>query len=355
MNFSVKTMTLQQLISKVIKGAGFNKIVPLTEYFFITVNGSQLTVQSTDATNFVTGRVGIVSGENGSVIVKAEQLSKLVSRTTKDTLHFSVKDSYLEVKGNGTYKVQIITDQPYLEFDFNKDDETYERFSIEGSTLKKCINVNSGALAKEMLIPFFTGYNVGKYVITSDGIKLCVTELTKSHIQNTLFTKEFASLVNIFPDELLKVEKEKNRIRISNSDLEIFGVEMDGVESYPDVLPLIESEMDGNVSVSKFDLTAVLERMILFTDAFNNNTVSLSFGNTLVITDVLGNSTEDVHINWESKQLSGTLHVNLSLLIDLINSVTSEKINLLFTEGSPLKIMSDNTIQFLSLVDYQKE
>ena len=54
MKFSILTKTLQDMINKVIKGAGNNKILPLTSMLDINLKEGVLSLTTTDMNNYVT-------------------------------------------------------------------------------------------------------------------------------------------------------------------------------------------------------------------------------------------------------------------------------------------------------------
>ena len=57
----------------------------------------------------VSNRIGLADSKN--VEVQAELFSKLVAKTTTETITLTLKESSLEVKGNGTYNIELPLDE----------------------------------------------------------------------------------------------------------------------------------------------------------------------------------------------------------------------------------------------------
>ena len=125
MNFTISTAELKAILSAVSKGVGKKVTLPITEYVHIELLDGTLSITATDSINFITYKHSEVEGENGSTIVKADTLIKLVAKTTKESMTFSKKEGHLEVKGNGKYKVEILEGEKFSSYQFNEQMEPF--------------------------------------------------------------------------------------------------------------------------------------------------------------------------------------------------------------------------------------
>ena len=111
MKLSVKTPIMKELVSRAIKGASQNKLIPLTGLMAIQLKDGKLTLLTTDASNYLYVMQDNVAGDEFYVVVQVEQFSKLISKMTCDMLVLELNDSILTVKGNGEYKIELPLDE----------------------------------------------------------------------------------------------------------------------------------------------------------------------------------------------------------------------------------------------------
>ena len=64
MKFTVSTETMQRLVSRVIKGASNNKLLPLTSFVNISLKDKRLRLDTTDMTNYTSAIEYNVEGED---------------------------------------------------------------------------------------------------------------------------------------------------------------------------------------------------------------------------------------------------------------------------------------------------
>ena len=107
MSFTINTKTLQSMISKVIRGASNNKLLPITSYIDINFTDGTLNLTTTDMTNYITVKKNDLSGDNFNVVISADKFSKLVAKTSTENITLELTDNSLVFKGNGTYNIDI--------------------------------------------------------------------------------------------------------------------------------------------------------------------------------------------------------------------------------------------------------
>lgn len=353
MKFSINTARLNSALSKIHKGVGGSNIMPITEYLNIKLFDNVLSITATDLNNFITFTAKDVEGEEGEVNVKADALIKLVAKTTKSDMTFNSTETHLEVKGNGNYKIPLLAES-FPTYEFNHDSEQIE---ISTANLKKALKVNSGSIAREMIMPCLTGYNIGETVITTDGIKMCINQ-TDEFLKDSrvLISQKLADLLHTLVDEKVIVQQDGNKLLFTTEQLVIFGSQLDGIEEYPDITGITELTYLGSCKVSKQDLLFALDRLSIFVDPFDNNGVSILFGDeSLVISDLKGNSTEEVAmIQNDVLGLETKIAVNLQYFKDLLSVLTEPEVVLEFGNDLPLKIVEGEVVQILSIMSTEE-
>ena len=150
----IKTTELQNMLSKVVKGVGNNKLIPLTNMLMIRVADGNLLLTSTDATNYLTVQTTVNSDELYAV-VNAELFNKLISKFTTETVDLTVEDSALKIFGNGSYVLELQFDENGTVVNFPEPVRTFysktaEHHTIKLANIKKMLLSNKPALAETL-------------------------------------------------------------------------------------------------------------------------------------------------------------------------------------------------------------
>ena len=82
MKFTIGTELMKDVVARAIKGAGNNKLIPITSMMCIQLKDGELTVITTDATNYLYIKEQHVAGDDFYVVVDENQFAKLVSKMT---------------------------------------------------------------------------------------------------------------------------------------------------------------------------------------------------------------------------------------------------------------------------------
>jgi len=348
MKFKLSTAKMTVILNRVAKGVGSSKVLPITEYLRLTLEDGTLTVIATNSVNFITSITKEVTGKNGEVIVKADQLIKLVTKTTKPEISFTEKEDHLEVKGNGTYKIPLFETNKYPTYEF---DSSVKKVEVETKVLKKAFAINSSSVAAEMTMPCLTGYRMGSKAITTDGVKMCINETNILH-EDALITQALADLINTLSGEKVVVQKDGDNLLFTTENVIVFGTELDGLDEYPDITPILSIDYPNYAIVNKSHLLDALERLNLFVDPFDNNGVKLTFSKKgLKIEDLKQNSNEILEYTEKSQKKEIGMVVNLVLLKDLLGSLGKESVKFQYDVGQPIKIVEENVSLILSTMD----
>lgn len=343
----MNTAKMNSILGRISKGVGNSKILPITEYLKIELKDKVLTITATDSANFIEHVEHDIEGENGVAIVKADKLIKLVAKTTEKEVSFELKDTFLQVKGNGTYKVEIFDTDEYPSYEFNTD---VKGVAVKTATLKKVFNTNKSAIATDMLMPCLTGYNLGDTAITTDGSKMCLNEVSIFPEERALIPQKLADLISVLNTEEVYVQKDGNKLLFSTEGTTIFGTELDGIENYPDVSPVTNIPFQNHAVIKRQQLLDALDRLSLFVDNDTSYAVWIEFlEDALYVSDYKKKSTEKIdYIDKAQNEKDIRMTFNLVYLKDLVSALNKDNAEIYYSEGLPLKLKEDNVTLILS-------
>lgn len=280
----VATEQLKALVGKAVNGAGNDKTQPLTQFMGIIKSGSDLTLITTDATNYfyVHGTVD----ENVSdinVTVFYEQFAKLISKMTSKEVELEIVDNALHVIGNGDYMIELPLDEngelvvypdPYgdkYSVDFKWDGE------IKVAEIKTIIESVKPSLSTVDELPSIRNYFVGDNVIATDRYKIASFD-NRMMSKEVLMSSRLMDLLNL-SENTLNYKIDKDCMVFESDDCTIFSKQMDDIEEYPiDAIESLISEKFKSVcKVNKNEFIALLERIALFVGKYDDRAVRLYF------------------------------------------------------------------------------
>ena len=340
------TAKMNAILGKLSKGVGSSKILPITEYLKMELVEGTLTIVATDSANFIEHTEKGVEGEDGTAIVQADKLIKLISKTTKQQVTVELKETHLAVKGNGDYKVELFDTNEYPTYDFNTE---IQGIAVKTAVLKKAFSINKSAIATETLVPALTAYNIGSDVLTTDGVKVCINETAILQGQRALIPQKLADLLQSISTEEVYIQKEGNKLLFTTESTTIFGTELDGIEDYPDVAPLTGLEYSNIAKVKRKQLLEAFDRISLFVDNTTNYGVKLRFAtDALYIEDLKGKSFEKVEYTEPSASTEEiNILFNLGYITDIATALSKDDLSIYYENELPLKIKEVENITFI--------
>lgn len=365
MKFTVNTVKINTMLSKVTKGVGNSKIMPITEYLEIILSDSgELFITATDLANFITVNAQIDGDyEAGKAVVKADLLSKLVAKTTTPAMTFKFTDKEGKVKGNGNYTLALFDGEEFPDYEFTGG----EKIKMDTSALKKIFTVNKSAVSTEVFLPCLTGYNIGEKAITTDGIKMCINASpafvnTEFSTNPVLITQTLADLLQGMVDDRVSIERDGNKLLFTTNDQTIFGTELDGIADYPDVTPILQLEYGNSAVLPRQPLLDALDRLSLFVDKFDNNSIKLKFAQELTLKESKENSSETIKLEQSAREQDSDgnvvdceeFTVNINYLKDLLSVLSAETVSVKYGNGLPLLFTEGDISLVLSLMEIEE-
>jgi len=354
MKFTVNTVQLQLALSKVQKGAGNGKIIPITSCFNFEVNGGTLTITATNLNHFIIYKLKLdTESEDGSAIINGETIVKLVSKTTKDKISFTTDDNSIHIKGNGNYSIPLMTEKfPTFEFE--------EKIKKEVNTLnlQNAFKINKSAIAIDMTTPCLTGYFINDKCITTDGVKMCLNDYKVFDNNSLLIPQSLAELVGALDDEMVDISSnpDDGKLLFNTSNMIIFGNELDGKDTYPDISHLLTIEFPEVCQIDKTVLLNALDRLAIFTNELNGYAINILFKEDRLEISTNKSNIEIVPYasNKANEDNGFTISVSITPLMNLVGSLPSNVFNLYYGQDTLIKLGDDKVSEILALLSEEE-
>lgn len=353
----LKTVVFQEMMSRAIKGVGNNKLIPLTSLMSIKLKDGDLVLTSTDRTNYLYIRQAAVDGDDMSAVVQADVLAKLVSRMTSEEISLNLKDSYLEVKGNGTYKIDIPMDEngkpieypdPYEEIDLQEVEEK----EISYEAIKNILTTIKPAIAVTMEDPQYTCYYAGESVLGTN------RDLVNNYDvdlfgQPKLISAELMNLLEVMSKDKFVVRIKDDQLVFESDDCVIYGKNMKELidDFHADkVKQFIFGAFESMVKVSKNDLLRVLDRLSLFTTEFEGQSIRITVSeDAFQISSPSSTGIEVLEIIEGTNIIPYTVLLNIKYLTDEIKAQTGDVVEMWYAPDAPaIKLVDGKLTQIIA-------
>ena len=255
MKFTIQTELMKDVVARAIKGAGNNKLIPITSMMCIELKDGELTVITTDATNYLYIKEQHVAGDDFYVVVDANQFAKLVSKMTCEIITMTVDEKLytMKVKGNGNYTIELPLDEDGEPVKFP---DAYAKCTnvveCNRSTIMAILETIKPALAVTMENPQYTAYYMGDKVVATDSYKIASLAIPMFDTPR-LISSEFLDLVAVMRAEKIMVNMSDTDIVFETPDCTIVGKFVDGIDDFAiePITNLIEQEFDSHCGVPK--------------------------------------------------------------------------------------------------------
>ena len=107
----IKTIEIKDVANKILAAVDSNELSEVTETLQLKVMNETLYVSVTNREYYAQVKLTVGQGFDGfHSAVNANLFLKLISQITTESVDLTVKDTYMEVKGNGVYKLPLIFD-----------------------------------------------------------------------------------------------------------------------------------------------------------------------------------------------------------------------------------------------------
>lgn len=357
MKLSIKTVVFQEMMSKAIKGASQNKLIPLTSLMAIQLKDGKLSIITTDASNYLYIIQDNVEGDDFYVVVYADQFSKLISKLTSDNVNIELEDKILNIQANGTYKIELPLDENGELIQYpdpvSETSITGEVKTINLATIKTILNVNKASLAMTMEEPAYTGYYIGDKVVSTDTYKICGLKV-KLFDEPVLISPETMNLLDVMTEEKIEAYIQDDILEFVTKNCIVYGHKMEGVEDYAidAINGLLDEKFKSSCKVNKTDMLALLDRISLFVGVYDNRAITLTFTEQGIdISSKQSNGIETIKYIESKKFKAFTCMIDIVMLTDQVKANESETIEIQYGNEKSIKIVDDKVTQVIAFLD----
>jgi DNA polymerase III sliding clamp (beta) subunit (PCNA family) len=359
MKITLKTEKLKEMVTRSAKGVGNNKLIPITSLMAIELKDNVLTLITTDATNYLYIVENKVTGDNFYVVVDANIFYKLISKMTCENVTLEIKEGLnaLEVKGNGTYKIDLPTDE---NGEYIKYPDPYDKLklvstdcgTVNKTTIQVILETIKPALAVTLENPCYTGYYMGDSVVATDTYKIADMHV-KMFDEPKLISAELLDLLSVMTAEKINVEQNNNDIIYITPDCIVCGKLMEGIEDFAiePIMGLVNTEFDSVCSVPKNKLLQLLDRVSLFVGTYDKNAVHLTFTERgLQVSSKATSGVEIVEYVSSTDFKSFTCAIDIQMFMQEVKAISNDVIEIHYGEDTSIKMIDGNITILIALM-----
>lgn len=353
MQLVVNTQKLKDMVSKSIKGASNNKLIPITQFIGIVKVANTLRLTTTDATNYLYVQDTIdESEEEFAVTVFAEQFSKIISKLTSENVSFVVKDNVLEVHGNGTYSIELPLDENGEIIKFPDPIANIKKADSKGSVSLADIKVILDSVKPSLSTDTnsdIANYFIGDTALATDSYKIASFN-KKLFDGEYLIAPELLDLFSVVSTDKINYKIVGDSIVFEAGDVTIYGKLMN--EEYPvDVLEKLLSEKFPSVcKINKQDFLNLLDRISIFVSKYDDKAIRLYFEKDgIIVSNKNRSSNEKIEYKDSKKHKDFDCVIDVEFLTTQIKAYASDVIEMHYGKENSIKLVDGNITQIVAL------
>lgn len=352
----IRTEKLKELLGLAIKGASNDNLVPISQFIGIKKEADNIMLTSSDGNNYlyVTDTIED-SGDNISVAVYMEQFSKLISKITSEFVSLEIKNDALEVKGNGTYMLELHLDETTGEFivypDPASDYDVTPDKTLSKDVVRIMIDSMKSSIATTQERPILTNYYVGESVITSNREQIALYD-SPVFDENVVMPPRLVDLLGLITTDA-KYYVDDSVIIFSGDNIKIFSRRGNNVSEYPvDLIKQIaSSSYKSECKVNKNDFIALLERMSLLVGKYDDRAVKLYFEKDgIKVTNRGLNSDETIKYQSSKKYKQYDCEINVDMLLSQLKAYSGDIVEIHYNSDATIKFVSGDLSQIIALI-----
>jgi hypothetical protein len=354
MKLTLKTLEFKNMVAKASRGAGQNKLLPITSMMCIEKKDSKLHLRTTDTLNYLDVRCECPDGDDFYAVVPVDTFSKLISKLTSEKLTLSLTDSDLEVSANGKYKIPLPVDEDgMVQFPSPVDGIDNKLADINLTTVKAMIASNKSAMSDRLDTPCYCGYYVGNKVITTDE-NVISFNLIDVLPEPLLITPDMMELMAMSSQEKIAIYYSDGMLKVVTDELVIVGPEQDDKQLFPieDIEAYLDESFTSMCEVPKASLLNVLDRLSLFIHAFDKNGAYFTFTKRgLDISSKKSDSSELLSYIKSENFTAFKCCVDIPQFKAQLDSIPTDEVKIWYGNDNAIKLEAGNIVQIISLLE----
>lgn len=282
----IKTKEFKEVCSTILSAIDSNELSTLTETLELESKNKVLKLSVTNGEYFVTVNFNLDSEEELHASVNANLFLKLINAVTTEDITLTMKDNYLEVKANGTYKIPYIyEDDKMLTLpEITISNPTLD-MKVSGDVLGTILDYNSKELLRGTISrPVQKMYYVDEKGCLTFTTGACVNYFELEKPIKVLFNNRLVKLFKLFKNKMTNftlgydaidetLTQTKVQFKTDNITLTaITGCTDDLLKSVPvsAIRGRAEFEYPYNVVLSTIELEDAVNRLLLFSAGYGS-------------------------------------------------------------------------------------
>lgn len=372
----VNADAFKSALSKSMKGAARNKLLPITEFVAMRNSDKSLSLFTTDGTNYVEVKIPIISLEDDVdgfyAVVPVEKLYKLVTKFGSGNVALKrLSNNKLCVNYcHSTYEIECSVDEtgemvnyPNPMKKFMKEFFGEKLVEISKSMVDVIANTCKSSLAMTVEEPVYTNYFVGKdSVIATDTYKICSIE-TNLIDDTKLFSSALVDLLTMFDKEkIFLAYNDQDEYLFSDNpadfySMRVFGHFANGVDEYAadEIKALVNSSFAHTCAVKRSELLSALDRIALFVGVYDNKAITLRFDaeeNRIVLDTVTGNGYESIDFIEPTEDDSDfTCSIDVDMFTQQVKAYAGDSVNISYGLDGSIKLQDGKVTQIIALLE----
>jgi DNA polymerase-3 subunit beta len=314
-------------------------MIPSLKNFLIDVTENNIHIIAGDAATYIEKDIPCNTvQETGKTSVDAKDFTKLINKINSDTVVLETDDNKLLIKaGKSKFKLKTIDPEEYVyPENLNLD---VSGIKVVLPELKQALKLSSITLSKNATEIYFTGYKIGKCIMTTNRNNLTIYDMNLCE-DNLLLTQSIVTLLHDLDGDMVEFGYTEDFIEFNTEGTRILGNLLAGIENFPDDDILSQFEYNQQAIVSKKDLLPVLDRALIFVEQLG--AVELTFKDGIVSSRLVGNLDADTY---EEIPFQGnaniSIKVNVGMLQEICSSLESDTVEFnLMDPEAPLLVKS---------------
>lgn len=361
MSTSIKLNTKEfaTMLSKASKCSLRGSVDVLAELVEIKLKNGVLSLRTTDTRNTLLLRKSGVQGEDFNAVIGIGVFDKIVSKTTKDEVELVITDSYVELKGNGTYKFErAIEGGSPVEFEpINLITDPDMRVEFKLADLKDVIKYNGDFIGSPFVDPTISGYFFSDSAITTNGYNACFFKNKLFDAPIMLYESTF-NMLNEFEGESVVFLKKGTDIQFYNASALLCSRLHQEIDEFPSdqLSKYLEGVHPSSVVISVKEAIDTLDRVMLFvaSKAANGNSdaiMTFEPDGNIVITDDKGRVNESISYKNPNNFKPFSCCISVPDLMSMLNIDISDEVVFNFGVDDSVRIDVGDITRVLALSD----
>lgn len=359
----LKTSVFKEKCSTILmaidSGAEITKLIETLELKTID---NILYLNVTNKEYYVSVRFELEEKEEFHATINAINFLKLITATTTETIELQLKDTYLIIKGNGTYKIPFIFENDkLLELPVININNVTSTMVIEGDILNSILQYNSKEISKLSKQPVQKLYYIDQQGCITFTNGACVNNFNLEKPIKLLLSNNIVKLFKLFKNESInfslgydsisseiiqtKVMFETKNIKIvditPSSDSLLANVPVTKIRA------LANKTYDNVLVLNKKAFLQSINRLLIF-----NSATDVVYGKFYCSKDNLiinnGENSENIKIeNGSTYNYDYSMLINLATLKLILDSCETEYISLNCGDKTSISLKRDNIVSIV--------